>query len=327
MIISCKSFAPPSAPQRLFLNDDEIEVVRNSLKEYTGILRDLRTRDLLPLGKTSSPEVIKKILLLWQIHAHLIQFSRFLDRVRDRYFVPREALLDSRQFALRLYMLDEITGDAYLYGEFVTIASQLTKLVESLLNSITAAPDIDSYARFFNPMASDIRGMCTDLNEKVSEMSQGLEHHLKFLQLRRDMQQSNSTWMLSVLASIFLPLSLATSILSMQTRFADLHYLLYDFCGVVVVLLTLTGLILALVRLYMRHSNRLTSPERFGKVIKRTFFSASIFIIWALVLSSFLVGMSFDVGLGDRILGYGFASIIVAGAVFYAAGLRIFKWL
>lgn len=150
-------------------------------------------------------------------------------------------------------------------------------------------------------------------------MPKSLEHHLKFLQLRRDIQQSNSTWMLSVLASIFLPLSLASSVLGMQARFVDLHYLLYDFCGVAVLFLTLLGLILALVKLYVRLTHWVTNLRGFRKVISQVTFVMTILILWALVLSSFLVGMSSDVGLGGRILGFGIAGITGLGLAFFFA--------
>lgn len=82
-------------------------------------------------------------------------------------------------------------------------------------------------------------------------MPKTLEHHLKFLEMRRNIDESSNLRMLTVLATIFLPLSLACGILSMQTRFEDLSYLLYDFCGVIVILLTLVVVILAMVKSMM----------------------------------------------------------------------------
>lgn len=57
---------------------------------------------------------------------------------------------------------------------------------------------------------------------------------------------------MSVLASVFLHLSLASGILSMQTRLKNLQTLLYDFCEVAVLLLTLVGLFLPYVNNFMK---------------------------------------------------------------------------
>lgn len=53
---------------------------------------------------------------------------------------------------------------------------------------------------------------------------------------------------LTLIATIFLPLSLGSSLLSMQTRFADLGLLLYDFVGVGVLLASVMVLVLFFVR-------------------------------------------------------------------------------
>lgn len=57
------------------------------------------------------------------------------------------------------------------------------------------------------------------------------------------MFEAQNVRLLSILASIFLPVSLACGLLSMQTRFADLHVLVYDFFGVLALLGILVGVI------------------------------------------------------------------------------------
>lgn len=47
---------------------------------------------------------------------------------------------------------------------------------------------------------------------------------------------SSGLWLLSVLAVIFLPVSLAPSLLNMQTQSVDLNCPLYNFSGVIVLL-------------------------------------------------------------------------------------------
>jgi Mg2+ and Co2+ transporter CorA len=78
-----------------------------------------------------------------------------------------------------------------------------------------------------------------------------LEHHLKFPRLSQEISQSRAFQELTVLATIFLPLSLAAGVLSMHFRFKDLGARFYDFLGVFVLLVTfaavLVGIISALV--------------------------------------------------------------------------------
>jgi hypothetical protein len=75
-------------------------------------------------------------------------------------------------------------------------------------------------------------------------------HHLD------DMQEKNhflagksamSTYRLASLAAFFLPMSLASSILSIETRFKDLHLMLFDFAGVSIILITISMLCYGLV--------------------------------------------------------------------------------
>ena len=100
-----------------------------------------------------------------------------------------------------------------------------------------------------------------------------LERRLKIFELSKNAQEQARNWLLSILASVFLPLSLATSILSMQTRFVDLHFLLYDFCGVIVLLATLVLMVLLVVSAIVYCREKLakleTNAPRFGTLFKR----------------------------------------------------------
>ncbi|KAF5610631.1 uncharacterized protein FSUBG_2892 [Fusarium subglutinans] len=75
------------------------------------------------------------------------------------------------------------------------------------------------------------------------------DHDLKYLELDRDINQTRGVQQLALLATIFLPLSLAAGVLSMQTRFKDLGTLLYDFFGVVVLLAAIVLIIMILLSL------------------------------------------------------------------------------
>lgn len=63
-----------------------------------------------------------------------------------------------------------------------------------------------------------------------------------------NMEKSNSVKRLSILATVFLPLSLSASILSMQNRLTDLGLKLFDFLGLFLILGSAAVLILILVK-------------------------------------------------------------------------------
>ena len=79
---------------------------------------------------------------------------------------------------------------------------------------------------------------------KIDRVIRSFEYQNKALNVR----ESVSVKRLAILASIFLPLSLASSLLSMQTRFVNFHLLLYDFFGVFVLIGSITILMHFIVR-------------------------------------------------------------------------------
>lgn len=214
--------------------------------------------------------------------------------------------------------------DAYIYQELVSTVSQITVPIESLVNTVctsyTNMPNIDENddaRKHVEELATDIRGLCTGIKTEASKLVNGLEHHLTFMELRRGVRESNDLWTLTVLASAFLPLSLASSILSMGTRFVDLGSLLYDFCGVTVLLTTLAFTVLFLVRITVWASEKLADAEQ-GNLVRKAvsmILKLSLFATWAVVFSSFIVGMVSDVGLGGKILGFGAAGLAGTGLI------------
>ena len=136
----------------------------------------------------------------------------------------------------------------------------------------------------------------------------------KVLAQRISIEQANSVNRLTLLAAIFLPLSLAAAMLSMQTRFTDLGLLLYDFLGVIVILVALASLIALftthgrvchdwiLHRVYFALRAFPTYPRRITKFWMFFWISA--------LLVSFLLGMLKNVTLGLKVLGYETAAIV-----------------
>jgi hypothetical protein len=134
--------------------------------------------------------------------------------------------------------------------------------------------------------------------------------------------ESKGVKRLTVLAAVFLPLSLACSVLSMQTRFA-LHYLLYDFPGVFTILASMSIVAYLLIGAMIKGS----ATWSLGNAIKRMKFCGSnmpidatalfyflkyslCIAVWNVALVSFIVGMVVDVQVGPKVPGYGLGGIL-----------------
>jgi hypothetical protein len=154
---------------------------------------------------------------------------------------------------------------------------------------------------------------------RVELLTKAFENRNKALNI----QESVSVKRLSILASVFLPMSLASDILSMQSRFVDLHLLLYDFVGVFCIISSFTVLIYFFVQIYYNLESRvkllpLQSQLRLLKCLVPS--------IWIVVLTSFVVGMVFRTILGLEILGVGLAAIsFVTGSYALLSNFR--RWL
>jgi len=241
------------------------------------------------------------------------------------------SILDPSQVKLRQWSLKGIIADSLLYKRLTNTGQGLIATSESLLDVLTALSG-DTNTADLALVAAELRGSGRDVTSRLSRMSDNLDHHLQLLSLSRDMSQMEHIKVLTVLATVFLPLSLSSGVLSMQTRFKDLGDVLYDFFGVVVLLMAVVlGIIaitFALSRVWEWMSrpsrnpggrSRLRDNKQFKGTLVRT---AIIFasILGALTLTSFLVGMFKDLMLGVKILGYGFAAAISVPIFIIAIG-------
>jgi hypothetical protein len=213
-------------------------------------------------------------------------------------------------------MLTEITRDACFYEEVNERVLELAGAVDTVVQCLSVRLIDADDSRTFQSLAVELQSTCTDMKRTVATLSTTLESRLRLFELSRGIHEAQSIRILSILASIFLPLSLACGMLSMQTRFANLDYLLYDFFGVLTLLGTLVAVLLIALRLYLSWTEllrRLDQNPLFRTHIRphgRTAVLWLLFLGWALLLSSFLVGMVKDVGLGLTILGYGVSAIV-----------------
>lgn len=284
------------------------ERLRRTIEEYP--LKDLQI---------SSASYLKQSLLLRYSNALVEDYSRLMQLLQVTYARCKEGLTDPRRATLTAACLEEITRDACFYDEVNESAAELAGAVDASVDLLKLAPmDTDDFHKF-QVLAARIKSSCTDFTRIIGALSTTLEKHLRLFELSRAMHEAQSVRLLSILASLFLPLSLATGLLSMQTRFSDLHYLLYDFFGVLVLLGTIVVAILAVLRLHAGWkvlSARLDRSAAFKWRVRpkaRVLLLLLLLLGWALLLSSFLVGMIKDVGLGLKILGYG--AVAAGGSV------------
>ncbi|KAF2036038.1 hypothetical protein EK21DRAFT_106145 [Setomelanomma holmii] len=139
--------------------------------------------------------------------------------------------------------------DAELYGRFSDVSTELQSSI-SLLTDVLVALRDDVYSS--NPgtkaklsvLRAELNYCCKDAKSRLERLSSDLERKLKFLNLSRDINQSNNVQALTLLATIFLPLSLSAAVLSMHFRFDELGERLYDFIGIVVLLITIVVIML-----------------------------------------------------------------------------------
>ncbi|KAL8788428.1 MAG: hypothetical protein Q9195_007307 [Heterodermia aff. obscurata] len=269
-------------------------------------------------AQTTSALGLKQLLLLRYSHALVEEYVDLVYGLQTNYARRKEGLSDPRRATLTLPMLAEITRDTCFYEEVNEGAAELAGAVDILVESLKILLMDAANFHDYQHLAVELQSTCKDVKRMMSTLLTTSENHLRLFELSRGMQEAQSVHLLTLLASIFLPLSLACGLLSMQTRFAQLHYLLYDFCGVLVLLGTIVAVILIVLRFFSSWKKLLTQLDRnriFKKYIRpnvQYIFFGYLVLGWSLLLSSFLVGMIKDVGLGLKIL---YAAVGIGQAV------------
>lgn len=288
---------------------------------HSDFCENLRSYSILGAKVTSGAQVIpgaqvtpvpglNQSLLLHYSQALVEEYNDLVYGLQANYARKKEGFSDPRRATLTIPMLAETTRDVCFYEEVKERVSELAGAIDVLVESLKVLYVDAANYRSFQCLAVELQSTCTDLKRTITTLSTTLENHLRLFELSRDMHEAQNVRLLSILASIFLPLSLACGLLSMQTRFSELHYLLYDFFGVLVLLGTTVAVILAALRSHLWWKRLLTKLEE-DPLFRDINPTAQIVVPyclvlgWGLLISSFLVGMIKDVGLGLKILGYG----------------------
>jgi hypothetical protein len=179
----------------------------------------------------------------------------------------------------------------------------LNDRMQARLNEARVAPsainDLTDLGNLEEDLASSKRELTYHIRGLIEEGRTRLEYY--------NTNQAENLSRLTILATCLLPLSISATVLSMQTRFADLDLLLYDLLGVTF-LLGLIALSMFLVSekiLAIDGTQRLFfSNFDFGRVGLKASRMLSLYV-WILLLTvSFLVGMLKSATVGLQVLGY-----------------------
>lgn len=145
-------------------------------------------------------------------------------------------------------MLEDFLG----FERVTDLSRELADAVEYILLSLSATAD-DSMA--LRQTTVDIRTRSALQKKMATVLQDRCNQRYELFLKNLSIDDSVSIKRLTVLAAFFLPLSLATSLLSMSTRFKDLHLLLYDFVGVFFLISTFTILGYFALGIYTRLSS------------------------------------------------------------------------
>lgn len=176
-----------------------------------------------------------QVLLLLLHHAHLnlmaIAVSNWLGFHLDYRLKLLHGLLNTR---LSDWNSTALSSDMLDADELRDGGDRIANTTESLLEVVTALMAAGNHDQQLRVIAADIRGSSRQISTRFKTIDATIATNLQQLDLQRDLRQSSNLRVLTFLATVFLPLSLATGVLSMNTRFRDLGLLLYDFFCVVI---------------------------------------------------------------------------------------------
>lgn len=262
--------------------------------------------------------------------------------VMDPQISPTEPLTEPSEY--RTY-LEVLISHQELLRELYALADAIDFVGMCLLAELPDDVALSPYKRHLSSKIWTLQHICRQRLECAERSKNSLIQGLKIRDRELDIQESISVKRLTILATVFLPLSLSASILSMQSRFIELKLKLYDFIGVFVIVGSAAVLILQLVKLTSKVKSkfgRMISPRAHwvrGYIHDRRWGSGYqsaaalclpilYFLSWAILFASFIFGMVRNATLGLKILGCELAALL---AIMIAVGLcmrskRINRW-
>ncbi|KIW95812.1 uncharacterized protein Z519_02876 [Cladophialophora bantiana CBS 173.52] len=236
--------------------------------------------------------------------------------------------------------------------EFCCHVKEFSEMAEFMVQNFEA--DIGNASRpSLRCYLVSIRHECSQLENLANANHERYKMAWDMYKDKLNVNESRDVKGLTVLAAIFLPLSLSSSILAMSTRLVDLNILLYDFVGVFLILSSIAIVLYisirgigALVRKgRYRVTHRLvkmsehmdgftnTITNIYSSMMWKSFVVLMLVIVtlaWLTVTVSFIVGMVGDHGTGVVMLKYtafttagiiGMTVVLIVAAVFMFKGI------
>jgi hypothetical protein len=273
-------------------------------------------------------------LLVLDFFASTIYLAKHKDLLKAPWPMIRVilGLPDDARGSVEDYIQHAEEGDAILKD-----VQDMADAINFVLSAITAGTSHSiPTSGSTNPQAGTLirertfilQNLCSKRLANTMQYLERLHRRFQSRSTALNIQESVSVKRLTILAAVFLPLSLATSILSMQTRFIDLHLLLYDFVGVFTIIGSFSVLIYFIVLLILKFKpskslenwedrQRQLNQSQYQEAKRKQAYSIwrkllyfILFAGWSTILISFIVGMVVKVTLGLRILGYGMAGVL-----------------
>ena len=298
-----------STTSETLFKTNQDDVIHSSIPSIGTEIGNLQEIYGTVASSAMTPLLSRQLLVLCILHSLLRTRSRVLDVYHRAYCIFLKDLSDTEPTTEHY---EAFTRIAKLHEGLEHSSTHLASTTELLLSIVL--PSLPSDTESFT---AEIRGLCTDVVRMTESLSKRLEQRLKLLELHRQTREASSLRLISLWASIFLPLSLASSLLSMQTRVRELEWLIYDWAGVAALLSAVSGGAIYALKFggwVLKGVHALEKGDGEERAAGRLYICAMRIAggtLLSLVLSSFLVGMARDVGLGLKILGYGIAAYVV----------------
>lgn len=203
-------------------------------------------------------------------------------------------LLESRQLSLRLE----------------TSMEQLVRTMEYVMTSLEIENNWRDEPELQHELL-DLRHQCECGRAFAKSLRDIRQEDGELRQSAVEIKSAEDSARLTLLAAIFLPLSLSTSLLAMTTRLKDLHVLLYDFVGVAIVLSCLAVVFYWIVRSVRKVSRAVKERHLIGftkhpylVAVARYYDSQVYSFCYIIIAVTFLIGMLHDITAGWATLAY-----------------------
>lgn len=129
-----------------------------------------------------------------------------------------------------------LSGDREHVTDFSRAVRDLLEAVKITIDAIQLVSRFDStQQRAFDYILIEARARSRTLRSIMEDIEENMEQSLARAERQTNQGQATSVKRLSVIAAIFLPLTMASSLLSMNNRVRDLGPLWWDYAGIVTV--------------------------------------------------------------------------------------------